>query len=215
MAIKDTITADEFKGLDEGFKGLYVEKEGGYHLDVEGREDVSGLKSALEKERAAAKTFKEQIKTWEALGASPEEISAALKAQAKKEPPKSDNPASEQHSQLLAEIAELRKTTAELAEERRAEKRQAHIERALSEYPEPQRMKLAKLVSGETPEEIAASIEELKKDFPAPQQKPAGAVGGPSNPPSKKEVDDAAAEYGKKRAQAQSKNTNQEAFKTI
>ena len=70
-------------------------------------------------------------------------------------------------------------------------------------------------IGGETPEEIAASIEELKKDFPAPQQKPAGAVGGPSNPPSKKEVDDAAAEYGKKRAQAQSKNTNQEAFKTI
>gem|GEM_PF-1621884 len=41
-------------------------------------EDVTGLKSALEKEREANKKFAPQIKAWEKLGKSPEEISALL-----------------------------------------------------------------------------------------------------------------------------------------
>ena len=215
MALKDTLTADEFKGLDEGVRGLYVEKGGSYLLDVEGREDVSGLKSALEKERAAAKTFREQIKAWEALGATPDEISAMLKSQKKQEPKdkpqEPTNPTAEQLAEMRRLMDEMRSAQAATQQELRQER----IEKLLMDYPEAQRALLVSLVKGTTPEEISESVKALKEAFPVQLQAKLGGVGGPSNPPSKKEIDDAAAEFGKKRAQAQSKNNDPGTFKTI
>lgn len=51
MALDYTI--DSIEGLDENIAKLYVEKDGKFQLDVSGvpKEDVSGLKSALEHER--------------------------------------------------------------------------------------------------------------------------------------------------------------------
>jgi hypothetical protein len=54
MALK--MFLDSLDGLDEVAKGHYIESDGKFKLDVSGGEDVSGLKSALDKERKANKT---------------------------------------------------------------------------------------------------------------------------------------------------------------
>jgi hypothetical protein len=54
-----------FEKIPEGQRALYVEKDGKYHLDVDGLPDVGGLKSALEKERDARKEEARQRKEFE------------------------------------------------------------------------------------------------------------------------------------------------------
>lgn len=51
MALKKIL--DKLTDVDEALRSQYVEKDGKFVLDVEGDEDVSGLKSALKKERDA------------------------------------------------------------------------------------------------------------------------------------------------------------------
>ena len=80
MALKLKITADEYKAMAEGIRGLYEEKDGGYVLSVEGIEDTSGLKSALDKERKARSDYEKLAKAFQGLGKSPEEISELIKA---------------------------------------------------------------------------------------------------------------------------------------
>lgn len=64
---------DAWGKLPKEQQGLYAEKDGRYNLDVDGIEDTSGLKSALEKERTARKTAEGEIKAlakkWEGLDA--------------------------------------------------------------------------------------------------------------------------------------------------
>src|SRR5574340_175358 len=48
-----------------GQEAFYVEKDGKFHLDVTGIEDTSGLKSALQKEREAAKEASRKAKELE------------------------------------------------------------------------------------------------------------------------------------------------------
>jgi hypothetical protein len=81
MTLKLKVTADEFEGLDEGIKGLYEERDGEYALPVEGIEDTGGLKSALEKERKAAREASKRLKDYEGLGLSAEEIAQLKEAQ--------------------------------------------------------------------------------------------------------------------------------------
>lgn len=59
MALK--LILDTLDGLDDGQKALYVEKDGKFHLDVDGLEDTSGLKSALQKERERARDFEKKL----------------------------------------------------------------------------------------------------------------------------------------------------------
>lgn len=47
--------------IPEAVKSMYVEHEGKFRLDVNGIEDTRGLKSALEKERQAAKDAKSEL----------------------------------------------------------------------------------------------------------------------------------------------------------
>lgn len=72
-------TLDE---IPEAARGLYVETgEGGFRLDAEGIEDVSGLKSALEKERTARKALKAELDAASGEGAAaPDGRLAALEA---------------------------------------------------------------------------------------------------------------------------------------
>jgi hypothetical protein len=70
------------ESVPEAFRGEYTEREGKFHLNVDG---IDGLKSALKKERTAAadaikaKTALEtKVARWEALGKTDEEISAML-----------------------------------------------------------------------------------------------------------------------------------------
>jgi hypothetical protein len=53
---------ESLDAVPEAARAFYVEtEEGGFRLDAEGIEDVSGLKSALEKERAARKELKAEL----------------------------------------------------------------------------------------------------------------------------------------------------------
>lgn len=62
MALEYTI--DTIEGLDENVSKLYTEKDGKFILDVSGvpKEDVSGLKSALEHERENRKKATDRLK---------------------------------------------------------------------------------------------------------------------------------------------------------
>lgn len=83
MALK--LTVDSVEGLDDATKALYQQKDGKFVLDVDGIEDTSALKGALQKERKAAETAAKQVKRYEALGKTPEEIEELLAAHAKAE----------------------------------------------------------------------------------------------------------------------------------
>lgn len=71
-------------GLEEGIKTMYVEHDGKFKLDVDGVEDPSALKSALDKERKARREAEAKAKATQAL--TPEELQEyeELRAQAAK-----------------------------------------------------------------------------------------------------------------------------------
>ncbi len=54
------LTLEKLDGLDPAVAALYSERDGKFVLEVEGQEDVSGLKSALEAERKARKDFEKK-----------------------------------------------------------------------------------------------------------------------------------------------------------
>lgn len=60
MALK--LTLDNLDGVDEAIKPLYVEHDGKFKLAVDGLEDTSGLRSALEKERKARREAEQRAK---------------------------------------------------------------------------------------------------------------------------------------------------------
>lgn len=64
------------EGVAEALHPMYVEKDGQYHLDVDGLEDTSGLKSALQKEREAVKAERQKAKELEERfnGIDPERV---------------------------------------------------------------------------------------------------------------------------------------------
>lgn len=59
------IVTDSLDSIEEGKRSVYVERDGKFYLDAE-IEDVSGLKSALKKEREALKKSDEKRKEYEA-----------------------------------------------------------------------------------------------------------------------------------------------------
>lgn len=79
------LTVDTLDTIPEPMRAAYVEHDGKYRLDLDGYEDPAGLKSALQKERDAAKTAQRTTKAWADLGKTPEEIRELLAAQAKAE----------------------------------------------------------------------------------------------------------------------------------
>lgn len=72
------LTVENLESVPEALRSEYTEKDGKFHLNVDGLEDTSGLKSALDKERKANREAAAKIKKWESLGKSDEEISALL-----------------------------------------------------------------------------------------------------------------------------------------
>lgn len=81
MALK--LTVDSLDSVPEALHGEYEEHDGKFRLKVDGLEDTSGLKSALDKERKAAKDLAAKMKRWESLGKSDEEIAELIAAQEK------------------------------------------------------------------------------------------------------------------------------------
>ena len=112
MSLKLKIDKAAWEGLDEGFRGLYEEKDGEYVLAVEGVEDTTGLKSALEKERTERAKFEKNSKAWEKFGKTPEEIQKLIdqaaelerkKLEEKGEWEKLKEQMAKQHADALAE----------------------------------------------------------------------------------------------------------------
>lgn len=88
MALK--LSVDKIDDVEEALRPLYVEKDGKFSLNVEGVEDTSSLKGALEKERKRANDAEKQRKAWEKIGKSPEEIQSLLDAQEEAERKKAE-----------------------------------------------------------------------------------------------------------------------------
>ena len=80
MALK--LFLDSLDGVDESVKALYTEHDGKFKLAVDGLEDTSGLKSALEKERKARRDAEARAKL--ALGEDELEEFERLRAEAAK-----------------------------------------------------------------------------------------------------------------------------------
>ncbi len=78
-------TAEAIDTIPEAQRSLYKESNGKFVLDVDGYEDPANLKSALQKERDAARQATKQAQAWAALGKTPEEIAALVEAQRKAE----------------------------------------------------------------------------------------------------------------------------------
>lgn len=79
------LIVDDITSVPEAFRTEYTEKDGKHHLNVDGLEDTSGLKSALLKEREANKKAKAdaavmdaKVKKWESLGKTDAEIQEML-----------------------------------------------------------------------------------------------------------------------------------------
>lgn len=81
MALK--LIVDTLDDVPEALRGEYVEKDGKFHLGVDGLEDTGGLKTALQKERADRAAYEKQVKAWQGLGKTPDEIKELLAAQEK------------------------------------------------------------------------------------------------------------------------------------
>lgn len=99
---------DSLDGLSPEIAGLYAEKDGKFYLGVEGAVgdgDVAGLKTALEKERAARKSAEGKFS-----GIDPDEY-AKLKSEAEKA-----------EAEKLAKAGEWDKIKAKLVESHEAEK---------------------------------------------------------------------------------------------
>lgn len=79
------MTVEKLDDVDEALRTLYVEKDGKFHLSVDGIEDTAPLKNALQKERAARGELEKKVKSWEKSGKSPEDIDALLEQQRKDE----------------------------------------------------------------------------------------------------------------------------------
>ncbi len=79
------LSVDSLDGIDDAIKSLYVERDGKFILPVDGIEDTSALKGALQKERKTAADLQKQSQLWKSLGRTPEEIHELLEAQEKRE----------------------------------------------------------------------------------------------------------------------------------
>lgn len=65
MALK--LILDSLDDISDELKNMYVESDGKFKLDVDGIEDTKGLKSALEKERAAAREARDALKKFDGI----------------------------------------------------------------------------------------------------------------------------------------------------
>jgi DNA-binding transcriptional MerR regulator len=184
MALKRTLTAEEWNGLGEGLKEHYEEKDGSYVLSTEGDEDVGGLKSALEKERKARAESEKAAKQFQGLGMSPEEIKKLME-----EMKKIKDADMSEAEKIKAENEALKAAKAAAEAEVLALKEGQLKSSLLAAAGLP--AELEGRVKGTTEEEIKADIAEIKKYF-----KGSSTVGGPSNPGAPK--DESAEERGKR-----------------
>ena len=86
-------TVETLDDIDEAHHDLYEERDGKFFLAVEGlpeTPDPTELKTALQKEREARKKYEKQIKAWERVGKTPEEIADLIEAAEERERKKAE-----------------------------------------------------------------------------------------------------------------------------
>jgi len=76
---------ENLESVPESVRSMYQADGDKFRLQIDGYEDPAGLKSALQKERDAAKNASKEAKAWASLGKTPEEIQQLLEAQRKSE----------------------------------------------------------------------------------------------------------------------------------
>jgi hypothetical protein len=122
------LIVDTLDSVPETIRANYVAAENGkFRLDLDGYEDPAGLKSALEKERKAARDASRQAQQWASLGKTPEEIQALVEAQRQAEEDKAakggewDKLKAQMHQAHQAELSkrEEREATLKRSLERR------------------------------------------------------------------------------------------------
>jgi len=79
------LTVDTLEGVPETVRDFYEERDGKFALKVDGVEDTSGLKTALEKERKAATEARKAAKQFEGLGLTADEVRALVEDKTKRE----------------------------------------------------------------------------------------------------------------------------------
>lgn len=111
------LKVETLDNIPEPLREMYAEADGGgYQLQVEGIEDTTGLKTALQKERENARKAAAQAKQWERIGKTPDEIAEMLEAQSNPPKPTKDESAAlrEQFQKQLAakdeQIGTVKKT---------------------------------------------------------------------------------------------------------
>lgn len=74
MALK--LVIDKLEDVDEGDRTKYVERDGKFHLDVDGLDIVTreAVQAAIKKSNEEAKQARLRLKPWETLGVTPEDI---------------------------------------------------------------------------------------------------------------------------------------------
>ncbi len=82
MAFK--LIVKDINTVDEAHRPLYIEKDGEFHLDVDGVDEhpsVVKLKQQQEAARRSERAMKTQIEKWEKIGKTDEEIAALIAAE--------------------------------------------------------------------------------------------------------------------------------------
>jgi hypothetical protein len=77
------LVVEDINSVPEALRGEYAQKDGKYHLNVDGLEDTGGLKTALSSEREKARALEAQIRQWAKLGKKPDEVEAMLESERK------------------------------------------------------------------------------------------------------------------------------------
>lgn len=78
------LTVEKIDSVPEAMRSAYVEKDGKFHLDVDGIEDTTGLKNSLTALRGEKTALETAIRSWSKLGKKPEEVEAMLEAERQK-----------------------------------------------------------------------------------------------------------------------------------
>jgi hypothetical protein len=89
MALK--LIIDSIEDVPEAVRTLYAEKEGKFHLDVDGIEDNTAIKADLRKANKEAADRRKQLEAWAKLGKTPEEIEELVAAAAQADEDKLKN----------------------------------------------------------------------------------------------------------------------------
>lgn len=113
------LVIDKLDAVAEPLRSLYQEKDGKFHLNVNGIEDTRGLKSALERTKTEAEKFKNENAAYRALGMTAEEIKTlkdakdAAETEAKKKAGDFDGLLKQHSDKWAGEKATLEKTNAD------------------------------------------------------------------------------------------------------